>query len=134
MQNLVMKTKFLYSDLMKVRDVESGELGECVEVAPIPVQNLVAAQMNVWMKKEYIKDSELQLGNFLDEDGMTVRLHEENEMENSNKLINSLEIKIFGGEAPLSVISLELRSKGLNMECFTSQYLAWVGCFVLSLN
>ncbi|PKU62945.1 hypothetical protein MA16_Dca023546 [Dendrobium catenatum] len=44
--------------------------------------------------KKISKFSYLELGNFLSDDGNTVKLHDLNEKENASKLINSLFVKV----------------------------------------
>ncbi|KAI0499489.1 hypothetical protein KFK09_017693 [Dendrobium nobile] len=86
-------TKILFFDLVKVRDVESANKGDCGEDVSSPIRNCDGKQMNVWRKKDNIKVADLQLGNFLAEDRVTVKLLEQNEKENADKLSNSIVIK-----------------------------------------
>ncbi|KAI0529239.1 hypothetical protein KFK09_001786 [Dendrobium nobile] len=101
--------KLLFSDLFNVREVESADQGIGGVAVPSLIGELEGEKTIAWSKKENIKVSDLQLGDFLAEDGLTVKLHEDNEKENANRLWNSIVIKVFGGDPPLRTISYELR-------------------------
>ncbi|KAI0493858.1 hypothetical protein KFK09_023983 [Dendrobium nobile] len=79
-------------------------------------------------EKENIKVSDLQLGNFIAEDGLTMKLHEEEEKENVDILCNSFVINVFGGDPPLRIISTELRRQWMQFGKFHLIMLAmgWV--------
>ncbi|PKU73758.1 hypothetical protein MA16_Dca025563 [Dendrobium catenatum] len=83
-------------DMEKVRECNNGDFGLCKEsmneVTERPKQN---NQQNSWSKKEHIKVVHLELGDFLSEDGTTVKLHEDKVMENSKRLQNSIVSKVF---------------------------------------
>ncbi|XP_020693670.1 uncharacterized protein LOC110107682 [Dendrobium catenatum] len=129
-QNSVEQQKMLHSDLMKVRNVESAEKGDYGDDVANPVRDNGEEQTNAWRRKENIKVSELQLGNFLAEDGVTVKYNEQNKKDNANKLSNSIVIKVFGGEPPVWVISSELRRQGSQFGKFhlTMLGMGWVLC------
>ncbi|KAI0524424.1 hypothetical protein KFK09_003793 [Dendrobium nobile] len=128
--NSVEHPKILYSDLLRVRNVENAEREDCEDDVVIPVCANVGEQTNAWRRKENIKVSDLELGNFLAEDGMTVKLHDLNEKENARKLINSIVVKVFGGEPPMWLISSELRRKWAPFGKFhlTMLGLGWILC------
>ncbi|XP_020699283.1 uncharacterized protein LOC110111654 [Dendrobium catenatum] len=81
-------------------------------------------------EKENIKVAKLQLGKFIAKDGITVKLHEQNEKENADKLSNSIVIKVFGGDPPLRIISSELRRQWMQYGKFhlTMVGMGWVLC------
>ncbi|KAI0497209.1 hypothetical protein KFK09_020431 [Dendrobium nobile] len=110
--------KILFSELVKVREVDSTDEGANADAVHFLNGDVGAEKSNVWSKKENIKVSELQLGNFIAEDGFTVKLHEENEIENAEKLRNSIVIKVFGGDPPLRIISSELRTQWMQFGKF----------------
>lgn len=126
----VLKKGGLSFDLMKVKIFKSGDLEDCVDVPSIPVHYVGFMQQNAWSKKEHIKVSDLYLGDFIFEDGNIVKLHIQNEMENSNKLSNSLVIKIFGGEAHLPMFNSKLKRKWSQFRKFHLKMLSmgWVLC------
>ncbi|XP_020697948.2 uncharacterized protein LOC110110690 [Dendrobium catenatum] len=64
------QTKILYSDLLNVRNVEQDESGHCENDVVNPARANVEEQTNAWRRKENIKVSDLELGNFLSDDGM----------------------------------------------------------------
>ncbi|PKU83349.1 Cytochrome P450 71A1 [Dendrobium catenatum] len=83
-----------HSNLVKVRDCNSGKLGGCVEgLATNPSRPSTSVQHNAWSRKENIKVLNLDFGDYLSEDGKSVKLHIQNELENSRKLLKSLVIK-----------------------------------------
>ncbi|PKU63177.1 hypothetical protein MA16_Dca025172 [Dendrobium catenatum] len=63
---------------MKVREVESADKGVCGEDVPNLTGDYAIELKNAWRKEENIRVSELQLGDFIAEDGVTVKLHEQN--------------------------------------------------------
>ncbi|KAI0516022.1 hypothetical protein KFK09_008694 [Dendrobium nobile] len=123
----------LNSDLLKVRDCEAGELGNCSiqkEIIDRPKILTCNSDLNVWKKKANIKVSDLNFGeNFTKEDGV-VKLHVEKEIENSNRLQKALVIKVFGNNVPFNVISIELRKQWSRIGKFhlTQLGLGWVLC------
>lgn len=51
----------------------------------------------------------MDLVDYLYEDGLFIMLYLLNEVDNTKKLQKSLVIKVFGGNLPFPIISLELR-------------------------
>ncbi|PKU80916.1 hypothetical protein MA16_Dca027409 [Dendrobium catenatum] len=122
--------KMLFSNLFNVKEVDSAEQGIGGDNIPNSKDNLEGEKNKLWRKKENIKVSDLQLGEFLAEDGKTVKLHEDNEKENSDRLCNSIVIKVFGGDPPLKTISYELRRQWMQFGKFhlTMLGMGWVLC------
>ncbi|XP_020696269.1 uncharacterized protein LOC110109514 [Dendrobium catenatum] len=64
---------------------------------------------NPWVNKPYIKIDFKEEDQVLIEDGLAVNMCEELEVENSNKLLNSLVIKVFGKEILAHMVAWEVR-------------------------
>ncbi|XP_028556870.1 uncharacterized protein LOC114581249 [Dendrobium catenatum] len=97
-------------DLENVRVCNNGELGSCKETVNVmDERNPPILHQNSWAKKEHIKVSHLEFGEFRSEDGISVKLNVDKVKENSKKLQNSIVIKVFGSKIPFPVVSTELR-------------------------
>ncbi|KAI0496468.1 hypothetical protein KFK09_022785 [Dendrobium nobile] len=83
----VVKNNVVSYDLENVCKCESAILGDSVEIPSYPARPDAVPKLNAWKKRENIKVSDLELGNFMSEDGNTVKLHVQNELENSKKFI-----------------------------------------------
>ncbi|KAI0519711.1 hypothetical protein KFK09_007170 [Dendrobium nobile] len=98
-----------------------------VDALPKPV---AAAPENPWSNKPYIKldfnDKEVVLS----EDGKAVKLIQELEEKNSNRLFNSLVVKVFGNDLPSNIVAWELRKqwKFFGQFHFTTLGKGWFLC------
>ncbi|KAI0503944.1 hypothetical protein KFK09_014891 [Dendrobium nobile] len=102
------------NDLEQVRTCILGDLNSDVQTVNknFPPENSVKmsnVKTNAWVRSANIKVDNLNLGSFLFDDGKMVKLHKENELENSKKLVNTLVVKVFGYILPFYVINNELR-------------------------
>ncbi|XP_020678209.1 uncharacterized protein LOC110096540 [Dendrobium catenatum] len=75
----------------------------------MPNRNVIEAEENPWKKKPYImldfKDEDMVLA----EDGKAVKMKEDAEIFNANRLRNSLVIKVFGKELSSHIVAWEVR-------------------------
>ncbi|PKU75231.1 hypothetical protein MA16_Dca015753 [Dendrobium catenatum] len=143
------------SDLLKVRNCEGGELGNCsiqkekrseelnvdsiliINHNALPVNEKMLVDIgenpnvaNSWTKKPYIRLNFKKADAILIDDGKEVKLLEENEMINDNRLGNSLVAKVFGREIPPHVVAWVLRLPWaqLGQFHFTTLGLGWFLC------
>ncbi|KAI0510967.1 hypothetical protein KFK09_011583 [Dendrobium nobile] len=75
--------------------------------AVMPTRNVMKVDGNPWRKKPYIKLDFKDEDLVLSEDGKAVKLREDIEILNSNRLRNSLVIQVFGKEFPLHMVARE---------------------------
>ncbi|KAI0515999.1 hypothetical protein KFK09_008670 [Dendrobium nobile] len=118
-------------DLEIVRECNNGDLGMCKEfLKEVTARPMSNNQQNVWSKKEHIKVINLELGDFLLEDGSIVKLHMDKELENSRRLQNSIVIKVFRSKVPFLVGRIELRRQWAPYGMFhlTMLGMDWVLC------
>ncbi|PKU81363.1 hypothetical protein MA16_Dca026215 [Dendrobium catenatum] len=85
---------------------------------------------NVWHNKSNRSVADLDIGNYLMEDGETIKLHEENIKENTKKLLNALVIKVFGENIPAYVINSEIKRQWSYLGKFNMTWLekGWILC------
>ncbi|KAI0499520.1 hypothetical protein KFK09_017724 [Dendrobium nobile] len=96
----------------------------------LPVKELNKVDGNPWKWKPYIRVNFDEKAQIFAKDGKTVKLVEDNEVANSQKLRNSLVIKVFGKEIPSHVIAWEVRRqwKIFGKFHFTTLGSAWFLC------
>ncbi|KAI0515987.1 hypothetical protein KFK09_008658 [Dendrobium nobile] len=102
----------------------------------MPNRAVKEVDVNPWSKKPYIKLDFKEEDRVLSNDGKEVRLSEENEILNSNKLLNSLVIKVFGKELPSHMMAWEVRRQWSQFGHFhfTSLGRGWFLCSFNSLE
>ncbi|KAI0492242.1 hypothetical protein KFK09_026511 [Dendrobium nobile] len=101
----VEQPKILFSDMLKVKNVEQAEKGDCGDDVVNPARANVEKQTNAWRRKENIQVSDLDLGSFLSDD-------------------------VFCGEPPVWLISYELRRQWAPFGKFhlTMLGMGWILC------
>ncbi|KAI0524454.1 hypothetical protein KFK09_003824 [Dendrobium nobile] len=96
-----------------VHQCDSGDINICIlnEGAKVSINIEPSGNFpsNVWNKNPNRRVSELELGNFLSEDGNAIKLNDENVMENTKKLLNALVVNFFGENIPSYVVNAELK-------------------------
>ncbi|KAL0928631.1 hypothetical protein M5K25_000537 [Dendrobium thyrsiflorum] len=77
----------------------------------VPIDRSGNVLKNVWSRKSNIRVTDLDFGDYLKDDGSVMKLHLQNEVENTKKLQNALLVKVFAENVPLNVVSMELRKQ-----------------------
>ncbi|KAI0524784.1 hypothetical protein KFK09_004170 [Dendrobium nobile] len=96
----------------------------------LPSTPAKAVDVNPWSKKPYIMLNFKEEDKVLPEDGAVVKLCEEKEILNSDKLNNSLVIKVFRKELPSHMVAWEIRIQWsqFGLFYFTSLGRGWFLC------